>query len=71
MAITQDMIDALNTAIATGERQVALGAQQITYRSIAELISARDDLLRQLQAEATAASGKPRQTRLYQSGRGY
>lgn len=72
-ALTADLA-ALNSAIASGEKQVALGAQQVTYRSIAELITARNDAQARLNA-ATAEFGgvqtKSRQTRLYQSGRGY
>lgn len=67
MAITQADIDALNTAIATGERQVTLGSQQITYRSISELIAARDDLTRQLNKQTLS----PKLTKMYQAGRGY
>lgn len=70
MAVTQADIDALNAAIASGEKQVALGAQQVTYRSIAELKVARDDLQAQLNAQA-APTPKSRQTLLYQAGRGY
>lgn len=71
---TQADIDALNAAIASGEKQVALGAQQVTYRSISELITARNDLQAQLDAQNVAAgltAKKSRVTRLYQSGRGY
>lgn len=71
---TQADIDALNAAIASGEKQVALGAQQVTYRSISELITARNDLQAQLDAQSVAAgltTKKSRVTRLYQSGRGY
>ena len=70
MAVTQADIDALNAAIASGEKQVALGAQQVTYRSIAELKVARDDLQAQLDRQ-NAATQKSRQTRLYHAGRGY
>jgi hypothetical protein len=69
MAITQTDIDALNTAIATGERQVTLGSQQITYRSVNELISARDDLTRQMAKQTVTTN--PKLTKLYMSGRGY
>lgn len=70
MAVTQADIDNLNTAIAQGERQVMIGAKQITYRSIAELIAARNDLQNQLTAQnATQNSG--RVTRIRPAGRGY
>lgn len=74
MPVTQADLDALNAAIASGEKQVALGAQQVTYRSIAELITARNDMHAQLNAQNAASAGTPqksRQTRLYQAGRGY
>ncbi len=70
MPVTQADIDALNAAIASGEKQVALGAQQVTYRSIAELKAARDDLQSQMDAQ-NGAKPKSRLTRLYQSGRGH
>lgn len=70
MAVTQTDIDALNAAIASGEKQVALGAQQVTYRSISELIVARNELQRQMDAQ-TPVPVKSRQTKLYHAGRGY
>lgn len=70
MAVTQTDIDALNAAIASGEKQVALGAQQVTYRSISELIVARNELQRRLDAQSTVAP-KSRQTKLFHAGRGY
>lgn len=73
MSYTQSDLDALNAAIASGEKQVALGAQQVTYRSIAELVEARNlvraDLIEQ--AAVSASSQKSRITKLYSSGRGY
>lgn len=71
MPVTQADLDALNSAIASGEKQVALGAQQVTYRSINELIAARNELARQLAAQDVATSPKSRQTRLYHAGRGF
>lgn len=72
MPATQTDLDALNAAIASGEKQVALGAQQVTYRSIAELIVARNDIQAQLDAQLEATAGrKSRITKLYAAGRGY
>lgn len=73
MPVTQTDIDALNTAIASGERRVTLGSQSITYYSIAEMIQARNDLMQQKAIADAKASGTPqrRRTLLYQSGRGY
>jgi hypothetical protein len=73
MAVTQDDIDALNAAIASGERVVVLNGQSVTYRSIDDLIKARNDLKQQMQDEALALAGRPRVKRAYAyySGRGY
>ena len=59
MPVTQSDIDNLNAAIASAEKQVALGSQQVTYRSIAELISARDDL----RADAGGGVERPEERR--------
>ena len=73
MAVTQTQIDQLNAAIASGERQVTLGSQSITYRSIDDLIKARDDLQRHLDDQTAAAEGTTikRRALLYYAGRGY
>lgn len=70
MAVTQNDIDALTAAIASGERQVTIGSQSVSYRSIDDLIKARDTLLRDL-ASQNGTANRPRQTRLYYAGRGY
>lgn len=70
MAVTQADIDNLNTAIAQGERQVMIGAKQITYRSIKELIEARNDLASQLADQGTATP-RGKIIRIRPSGRGY
>lgn len=70
MAVTQSDIDALTAAIASGERQVTIGSQSVTYRSIDDLIKARDTLMRDL-ATQEGTSARPRHTRLYYAGRGY
>lgn len=73
MAVSQADIDALNAAIASGERVVVLNGQSVTYRSVSDLIMARNDLQAQLNNAAQAASGKPRpkRTYAYYAGRGY
>lgn len=68
-------IDALNAAIAGGEKQTVISGESVTYRSIAEMIAARSDLQRQINAE-TVAANKPlrragRRTLLQYAGRGY
>lgn len=73
MAVTQLDIDALNTAIASGEKQVVLDGQSVTYRSISDLIDARNDLQEQMNRAAAVASGvrRPKRVGLYYAGRGY
>lgn len=69
MAVTQQDINALNAAIASGARSVTLGGQTLIYNTPDSLIKARDDLQKQLQA--TTGKRRPRQTYAYQAGRGY
>ena len=71
--VTQDDIDALNAAIASGTRSVTIGDQTVTYNTTASLIAARDDLQRQLAAQDAKAAGKvrPRQVLVQYAGRGY
>jgi hypothetical protein len=73
MPVSQAQIDALNAAISIGERTVRMGDRMVEYRSVAELIRARDDLLSQKAAEEAATTGtpRPRQTMLYHAGRGF
>lgn len=73
MAISQTDIDALNIAIGNGEKQVILDGQSITYRSITDLILARNDLQEQLNRAnaAVATYRKPKRIGLYHAGRGY
>lgn len=73
MAVTQADIDALNAAIASGERVVVLNGQSVTYRSIDDLIKARNSLKQEMADEAAAAAGKVRVKRAYAyyTGRGY
>ena len=73
MAVTQADIDALNAAIASGERQVTLGSQSVTYRSIDDLIKARNDMRQELANMQLSAAGVPvmRRGTFYYGGRGY
>lgn len=73
MAVTQTDIDALNAAIATGEKAVILDGQSISYRSISDLIAARNDLQEQLNRSAAVVSNRrrPKRVALYYAGRGY
>lgn len=73
MAVTQTDIDTLNAAIATGEKAVILDGQSISYRSISDLIAARNDLQEQLNRAAAIANNRrrPKRVGMYYSGRGY
>ena len=67
MAFTQTDINNLNLALARGEKTVRIGDKWVEYHSPEQIIKARDDLQRQLNAET------PRTRIVYhtQSGRGY
>lgn len=73
MAVSQSDIDALNAAIASGERMVVLNGQSVTYRSISDLIAARNDLQKQIEDQQYRAAGKTRSKRAYayHAGRGF
>ena len=66
----QAQVDSLNRAIASGARSVTLGGQTILYNTSDSLIRARDDRLAELNA-LRATKRRPRQTYLFQNGRGY
>lgn len=68
MPASQAQIDALNDAIRQGERIVRFAdGSSVEYRSVAELMGARDDAL----AELARDTPRPRQTRLFHAGRGF
>jgi hypothetical protein len=69
MPVSQQDIDALNTAIAGGEKQVVLDGQSVTYRSTDELIKARNDLLEQLNLQKPVQ--RPKRFYNYYAGRDY
>lgn len=69
MAVTQAYIDVLNEAIARGEKSVLHNGKQVVYRSVHELIRARDDMERQL--AATEGRKRSRIYRIAPAGRGY
>ncbi len=67
--VTQSDVDALNLALANGEKQVVIDGQSITYRSVSDLIAARNDLQEQLSRQSVTR--RPKRTMLYHAGRGY
>lgn len=55
MAFTQTDLDTVNAAIATGELEVELNGKRVRYRSLKDLMAARDLIL----ADINAASAVP------------
>ena len=70
MAVTQQDIDNLNAAIASGARSVTIGGQTVIYNTTESLIKARDDLTKQMDQQSRT---KPRSKQMYAvfAGRGY
>jgi DNA-binding FadR family transcriptional regulator len=58
MPWTQQQLDAIETAIASGELTVRFGDRTVTYRSMAELLQARAVIREALAAEAGAATDR-------------
>lgn len=74
MPVTQAQIDAINEQIASAERQVTNGSQSVTYRSITELIAARNALQEQFDQEQIAngeRKARSKQVKVFYAGRGY
>lgn len=53
MAFTKIQLDAVENAIASGELRVMFDGREIIYRSIADLIRARDTIKASLEAAGT------------------
>jgi len=67
MAYTQAHLDAVERAIARGEKTVRYADRTVEYRSVDELVQARD-LIR---TELTRAAGpRSRVTRIFHQGKG-
>lgn len=69
-AVTQADLDNLNAAIASGTRSVTLGGQTITYGTIDALITARNDIIKQLNV-INGIQRRPRTHQMVFGGRGY
>lgn len=54
MAFTQSDLDAVNTAISSGELKIEVQGRLVIYRSVAELITARDLIKAELAAAEIA-----------------
>ena len=72
MTIQQSDIDALTEALASGERMVRKGDRTVEYRSVAEIVAARDRLIAEKARQDAEAAGTtvPRQYRIYHAGKG-
>lgn len=68
MAITQQDIDKIDRAIAKGERIVRFADRTVEYRSVDELIKAKNALLAEL-SKATSPR-RARVRRIYHAGKG-
>lgn len=55
MAFTQEQVDALKVAIASGVRRVSYGDRDVTYSNLDEMLKA----LRIMESEVAAAGGTP------------
>lgn len=67
MAYTQVQLDALEAALAKGEKRVSFGDKTVEYRSVDELKSAIDAIKRDLFEQTVAkglSPGAPRQIRI-------
>ncbi len=67
MAFTETQLQALESALAKGERSVTFGDKTVEYRSVEELRVAMRDVRRGLSEQATATGlwpGAPRQIRI-------
>ncbi len=67
MAFTETQLQALESALAKGERRVTFGDKTVEYRSVEELRVAMRDVRRGLSEQASATGlwpGVPRQIRI-------
>ena len=67
MAYTQAHLDALEAALAKGEKRVTFGDKTVEYRSVDELMAAIEAVKRDLFEQAAATGlwpGAPRQIRI-------
>ncbi|POA21594.1 hypothetical protein C1886_04805 [Pseudomonas sp. FW300-N1A1] len=67
MSFTQKHLDAVEGAIARGEKTVRYGDRTVEYRSIDELLKARDEIRT---SRVNSAGPRSRVIRLYHGGKG-
>lgn len=58
MSFTLEQLTAIESAIASGELTVISNGRQVTYRSISDLIKARDMIKQSLEAAGTLTKRK-------------
>jgi len=63
MAFTQTDLDAINRAIATGERMVRFSDRTVEYRDVADLLRAKSAIEAELAKEAGTAPSRVRPMR--------
>ena len=59
MAFTNADLNAIDAAIASGELTVSSGGRTVTYRSMSDLLKARQTIAAELAAAASGRSGGP------------
>lgn len=62
MAFTTTQLAAIEEAIASGELTVSYEGKTVTYRSMADLVRARDTIKGELEADGTLTAAAPRTT---------
>ena len=67
MSFNQKHLDAVEAAIARGEKTVRYGDRTVEYRTINELLQAREEIRTSL---ISAAGPRARVVRLYHGGKG-
>jgi hypothetical protein len=67
MSFTQKHLEAVEAAIARGEKTVRYTDRTVEYRTVDELLKAREEIRTSL---ATAATPRSRVYRLYHGGKG-
>lgn len=67
MSFTQKHLEAVETAIARGEKTVRYTDRTVEYRTVAELLQAREEIRQSL---VNAGAPRSRMVRLYHGGKG-
>jgi len=62
MAFTQSDLDSIDRAIASGELSITHNGRTVTYRSMADLLKARDRIANSIASASTGRNGSYRFT---------